>query len=249
MTCPRRLSAEAARATLSEATVRREPPTGTCAASARRRCRFCCGWRPRGAWRACSRCWRSISSGVALAIFTALVIKAAVLGHVDASQAFDETQADPRLRLPADRAAVRALGAVRRARAAPGPVADRGLRSSRSRSSRCCSRWSAANTSRASTSSGARSAFALLYVSSLRGAYERLTGALLRAAGYQRRAVLVGTGKHIRDVAHALARRAALADRGRRLPLAERAARQRPALAGLAARPRGGARQPNGSTR
>ena len=46
--------------------------------------------------------------------------------------------------------------------------------------------------------------FALLYVSFLRGAYEWLTGALLRAAGYRRRAVLVGTGRHIRDVAHAL---------------------------------------------
>ena len=48
-------------------------------------------------------------------------------------------------------------------------------------------------------------AFALLYVSSLRYLYERATGAILRAAGYQRRAVLVGTGKHIHDVAHALA--------------------------------------------
>jgi exopolysaccharide biosynthesis polyprenyl glycosylphosphotransferase len=47
-------------------------------------------------------------------------------------------------------------------------------------------------------------AFALLYVSSTRAAYEWLTGMLLRAAGYRRRAVLVGTGKHIRDVAHAL---------------------------------------------
>jgi exopolysaccharide biosynthesis polyprenyl glycosylphosphotransferase len=47
-------------------------------------------------------------------------------------------------------------------------------------------------------------AFALLYVSLLRGAYERATGLMLRAAGYRRRAVLVGTGKHIRDVAHAL---------------------------------------------
>src|SRR5437868_5045170 len=47
-------------------------------------------------------------------------------------------------------------------------------------------------------------AFALLYVSVLRAGYEWLTGALLRAAGYRRRAVLVGTGKHIRDVAHAL---------------------------------------------
>jgi exopolysaccharide biosynthesis polyprenyl glycosylphosphotransferase len=47
-------------------------------------------------------------------------------------------------------------------------------------------------------------AFALLYVSSLRAAYEWLTGAMLRAAGYRRRAVFVGTGRHIGDVAHAL---------------------------------------------
>src|SRR5580704_15285845 len=47
--------------------------------------------------------------------------------------------------------------------------------------------------------------FALFYVSSLRYIYERATGAILRAAGYQRRAILVGTGKHIHDVAHALA--------------------------------------------
>jgi exopolysaccharide biosynthesis polyprenyl glycosylphosphotransferase len=47
-------------------------------------------------------------------------------------------------------------------------------------------------------------AFALLYVSSLRAGYEAVTGALLRVAGYRRRAMLVGTGEHIRDVAHAL---------------------------------------------
>jgi exopolysaccharide biosynthesis polyprenyl glycosylphosphotransferase len=46
--------------------------------------------------------------------------------------------------------------------------------------------------------------FAVAYVSTFRFAYERLTGRLLRAAGYQRRAVLVGTGEHIEDVAHAL---------------------------------------------
>jgi exopolysaccharide biosynthesis polyprenyl glycosylphosphotransferase len=46
--------------------------------------------------------------------------------------------------------------------------------------------------------------FALLYVSSLRFAYERLTGLVLRLAGYHRRTILVGTGEHIRDVAHAL---------------------------------------------
>jgi len=48
-------------------------------------------------------------------------------------------------------------------------------------------------------------AFALLYVSSLRAGYEWITGAILRAAGYRRRAVLVGTGEHIADVGHALA--------------------------------------------
>jgi exopolysaccharide biosynthesis polyprenyl glycosylphosphotransferase len=46
--------------------------------------------------------------------------------------------------------------------------------------------------------------FAILYVGGFRYLYERLTGVLLRAAGYQRRAVLVGTGKHIEAVAHAL---------------------------------------------
>jgi exopolysaccharide biosynthesis polyprenyl glycosylphosphotransferase len=47
-------------------------------------------------------------------------------------------------------------------------------------------------------------AFALLYVSVLRAAYEWITGAILRATGRRRRALLVGTGGHIRDVAHAL---------------------------------------------
>ena len=46
--------------------------------------------------------------------------------------------------------------------------------------------------------------FAVLYVGLLRSAYERVTGVLLRAAGYSRRAVLVGSGKHIEEVAHAL---------------------------------------------
>jgi exopolysaccharide biosynthesis polyprenyl glycosylphosphotransferase len=44
----------------------------------------------------------------------------------------------------------------------------------------------------------------VLYVSSARWLYETATGALLRAAGYRRRALLVGSGKHIDEVAHAL---------------------------------------------
>ncbi len=47
-------------------------------------------------------------------------------------------------------------------------------------------------------------AFAVLYVASARHLYERLTGVLLAAAGYRRRAVLVGTDEHIVDVAAAL---------------------------------------------
>ena len=40
--------------------------------------------------------------------------------------------------------------------------------------------------------------------SGLRFLYDRATGMILRAAGYQRRAILVGTGEHIEAVAHAL---------------------------------------------
>ena len=47
--------------------------------------------------------------------------------------------------------------------------------------------------------------FAIAFVGSFRWLYELATGVLLRAAGYRRRAVLVGSGKHIEDVAHALA--------------------------------------------
>ncbi|HSD79760.1 MAG TPA: sugar transferase [Solirubrobacteraceae bacterium] len=46
--------------------------------------------------------------------------------------------------------------------------------------------------------------FAVAYVGSLRFAYELVTGGLLRAAGYRRRAVLVGRGEQIEAVAHAL---------------------------------------------
>ncbi len=46
--------------------------------------------------------------------------------------------------------------------------------------------------------------FALFYVSAFRWGFDRVTGALLRAAGYHRRAVLVGRGEHIDAVADAL---------------------------------------------
>ena len=46
--------------------------------------------------------------------------------------------------------------------------------------------------------------FAIIIIGSLRWGYEALSGLLLRAAGYRRRAVLVGSGDHIEEVAHAL---------------------------------------------
>lgn len=46
--------------------------------------------------------------------------------------------------------------------------------------------------------------FALVYVSAFRWVFERVSGWLLRATGYRRRAVLVGSGSHIDAVAHAL---------------------------------------------
>ena len=46
--------------------------------------------------------------------------------------------------------------------------------------------------------------FAIAYVGLFRYTYEGITDAVLRAAGYRRRAILVGTGEHIDAVAHAL---------------------------------------------
>ena len=46
--------------------------------------------------------------------------------------------------------------------------------------------------------------FAVLYIGVGRLAFDHLSGTLLRAAGYHRRAVLVGTGAHIEQAAHAL---------------------------------------------
>jgi exopolysaccharide biosynthesis polyprenyl glycosylphosphotransferase len=46
--------------------------------------------------------------------------------------------------------------------------------------------------------------FGAIYISSLRYLYEVTTGRMLDALGYHRRAVLVGTGRRINEVAHAL---------------------------------------------
>ncbi len=46
--------------------------------------------------------------------------------------------------------------------------------------------------------------FATVYIGSLRRIYEMISGLLLRAAGYTRRALLVGSGPQVEAVAHAL---------------------------------------------
>ena len=46
-----------------------------------------------------------------------------------------------------------------------------------------------------------------LYITALRAAHLKFTGWILAEAGYRRRAVLVGSGKHIEEVARALADR------------------------------------------
>jgi exopolysaccharide biosynthesis polyprenyl glycosylphosphotransferase len=46
--------------------------------------------------------------------------------------------------------------------------------------------------------------FGVVYIATLREVHLRITGWLLTQAGYRRRALLVGSGKHIEEVAHAL---------------------------------------------
>ena len=50
--------------------------------------------------------------------------------------------------------------------------------------------------------------FGLVYILALREVYTRVTGWALEQAGYRRRAILVGSGRHIDAVAHALGGRA-----------------------------------------
>jgi exopolysaccharide biosynthesis polyprenyl glycosylphosphotransferase len=140
---------------------------------------------------------------VALAVFTALMLKAVVLDHVRVTPALHETE---RI-LPF----VYLLTALLFARS--GLYAERAQRPGLSRIVGSLFQVTFVAVLFAVVSGEHFSsyylfygslAFGLLYVSSLRAGYEWLTGVILRAAGYRRRAVLVGTGKHIRDVAHAL---------------------------------------------
>ena len=142
-------------------------------------------------------------AGVFLAIFTALLLKAAVRGHVNLHQQFHETKHI----LPF----AYLLTALLFARS--GLYADRGQRPGLTRIVASLFQVTFVAVIFAVVNGEHFSsyyifygslAFGLLYLSLMRFAYERATGAALRAAGYQRRALLVGTGEHIREVAHAL---------------------------------------------
>jgi len=142
-------------------------------------------------------------AGVALAVFTALVLKEAVHGPVHASNATETAKHF----LPF----AYLLTALLFARS--GLYAERALRPGLSRIVGSLFQvafvaviFALANGERFSSYYIFWSSlvFAILYIASVRTAYEWLTGVLLRAAGYQRRAVLVGRGKHIGDVAKAL---------------------------------------------
>jgi exopolysaccharide biosynthesis polyprenyl glycosylphosphotransferase len=141
--------------------------------------------------------------GVAAAILTALVVKAAVRGTVDLNSAWHETK-----HILAFTYLVTVLLFARSSL-----YADRGQRPGLTRIVACLFEVTIVALVFAVVSGEQFSSFyifygslifALLYVSSLRYLYERVTGGLLRLAGYERRTVLVGTGEHIRDVAHAL---------------------------------------------
>jgi exopolysaccharide biosynthesis polyprenyl glycosylphosphotransferase len=141
--------------------------------------------------------------GVALAIFTALALKAALLSTVSFHQVVEGTRSYVALAY--------LITALLFARS--GLYSDRGQRPGLTRIVACLFQVTLLLVLLAIVEDMRFSSyyifygsfvFAVLYVSCLRYLYERLTGALLRAAGYRRRAVLVGTGEHIKDVAHAL---------------------------------------------
>jgi exopolysaccharide biosynthesis polyprenyl glycosylphosphotransferase len=143
-------------------------------------------------------------AGVALAIFTALVLKEAVHGSVHSSDAMETTKRF----LPF----AYLLTALLFARS--GLYAQRSVRPGLSRIVGSLFQVAFVALIFAVVSGEQFSsyylfygtlAFSIFYIGSLRAIYERATVLSLRSVGYRRRAVLVGSGKHLADVANALA--------------------------------------------
>jgi exopolysaccharide biosynthesis polyprenyl glycosylphosphotransferase len=143
-------------------------------------------------------------AGVALAIFTALVLKEAVHGSVDAANALHGTEGF----LPFAYLLTVLLFAN------SGLYAERALRPGLPRIVGSLFEVALVALVFAVVNGEHFSsyylfygslAFAIFYVSAFRALYDKATALVLRAAGFQRRAVLVGRGRQIADVAHALA--------------------------------------------
>jgi exopolysaccharide biosynthesis polyprenyl glycosylphosphotransferase len=141
--------------------------------------------------------------GVGLAIFTALLLKAEVLANASFTSALKETRG-----LVALAYLITALLFAR-----SGLYADRGQRPGLTRVVACLFQVTVLLALLAVVQEEHFSSyylfygsfgFAVIYIALLRGGYELITGVLLRAAGYRRRAALVGSGPHILDVADAL---------------------------------------------
>jgi exopolysaccharide biosynthesis polyprenyl glycosylphosphotransferase len=143
-------------------------------------------------------------AGVFLAIFTALAFKALVRSHLDVSLVFGETRHDVSF--------VYLVTVLLFARSSM--YASRGERPGLTRVLASLSEVtivvlifgviSGAHEFNSYYIFYGSFAFAVVYVASFRWACERVSGRLLRAAGYRRRAVIVGSGSHIEAVARAL---------------------------------------------
>jgi exopolysaccharide biosynthesis polyprenyl glycosylphosphotransferase len=141
--------------------------------------------------------------GIGLAIFIALVVKAAFRGGLDVHAQWETT----RSMLPF--AALVTLLLFARS----GLYADRAARPGLTSIVACLFQTTVVAVVFALVSGEEFSSyyifygslfFSVVFVGLIRTAYEAVTGFLLRQAGYERRAVLVGTDKHIEAVAHAL---------------------------------------------
>ena len=182
----------------------------TCAASGRRRSRSCCAWTRCGAWRGSRRCWRSTSPALFLAIFTALCLKAgrsACSTAPTSAGALNQTKDFVSFAFLVTRAAVRALRAC-----TPGRDQRPGLTrivAGLFQTTVVALLFALVNGLDFPSYYIFYGSlfFAVAYVGLFRYALRvASTGRVLRAAGYRRRAVLVGTGEHIDAVAHALTR-------------------------------------------
>ncbi len=178
--------------------------TTTSGASGPRRCRSCCGWRRCASSRGSCRSSRSTPLGIYLAIFGALELKAQVRGRPGLSETASQAWhfatfaflitalLFARAGLYADRSSRPGLRAIVSSLFQVAVVALVYAVISGNDFQSYYIFWGSL-------------IFAVVIVSALRWGYDRISGAILRAAGYHRRAVLVGSGQHIEAVAHALA--------------------------------------------